>query len=39
MGERLTLSGLSDAAAQISDIYAGKYDVDRNDDWFLLKLQ
>ena len=35
----LTLSGVSDAAEQISDIYAGKYDIDRNDDWFLLKLQ
>ena len=39
MGERLTLSGLSDAAEQISDIYAGKYAIDRDDDWFLLKLQ
>ncbi|MFN9848813.1 MAG: phosphoribosyl-ATP pyrophosphohydrolase [Alphaproteobacteria bacterium] len=35
----LTLNGLSDAAEQISDIYAGKYAIDRNDDWFLLKLQ
>ncbi len=39
MAERLTLAGLSDAAAQISDIYAGKYAIDRDDDWFLLKLQ
>ena len=39
MTERLTLAGLSDAAAQISDIYAGKYAIDRDDDWFLLKLQ
>ena len=39
MGERLTLAGLSDSAAQISDIYAGKYAIERDDDWFLLKLQ
>ena len=39
MAERLTLAGLSDDAAQISDIYAGKYAIDRDDDWFLLKLQ
>ena len=39
MTERLTLAGLSDAAAQISDIYAGKYAIERDDDWFLLKLQ
>ena len=39
MAEHLTLDGLSDAAAQISDIYAGKYAIDRDDDWFLLKLQ
>ena len=35
----LTLSGVSDAAAEISDIYAGKYAIERTDDWFLLKLQ
>jgi NTP pyrophosphatase (non-canonical NTP hydrolase) len=35
----LTLTGVSDAAEQISDIYAGKYDINRDDDWFLLKLQ
>jgi NTP pyrophosphatase (non-canonical NTP hydrolase) len=35
----LTLHGISDAAAAISDIYAGKYAIDRDDDWFLLKLQ
>jgi NTP pyrophosphatase (non-canonical NTP hydrolase) len=35
----LTLHELSDAAAEISDIYAGKYGIERDDDWFLLKLQ
>ena len=35
----LTLAELSDKAAQISDIYAGKYGIDRDDDWFLLKVQ
>ncbi len=35
----LTLSEVSEAAARISDIYAGKYAIDRDDDWFLLKLQ
>ena len=35
----LTLSDVAVAATQVSDIYAGKYDIDRNDDWFLLKLQ
>jgi len=35
----LTVTEVSDAAAKISDIYAGKYAIERNDDWFLLKLQ
>jgi NTP pyrophosphatase (non-canonical NTP hydrolase) len=35
----LTLAGVSDAAARISDIYAGKYGIERDGDWFLLKLQ
>lgn len=35
----LTLAEVSDAAQRISDIYAGKYAIDRDDDWFLLKLQ
>jgi NTP pyrophosphatase (non-canonical NTP hydrolase) len=39
MAAPLTLAGVSDAAEQISDIYAGKYGVERNDDWFLIKLQ
>ena len=39
MTPRLTLAEVSEAAAEISDIYAGKYAIERNDDWFLLKLQ
>ncbi len=39
MAPSLTLAGLSEATAEISDIYAGKYAIDRTDDWFLLKLQ
>ena len=36
---QLTLAEVSTAAAEISDIYAGKYGIARDDDWFLLKLQ
>ena len=39
MTERLTLAEVSDAAGRISDIYARNYAIDRDDDWFLLKLQ
>lgn len=39
MDPALTLREISDKAARISDIYAGKYAIDRDDDWFLLKLQ
>ena len=39
MAERLTFAEVSDAAQRISDIYAGKYAIDRDDDWVLLKLQ
>lgn len=39
MSGKLTLADLSDAAAQISDIYAGKYAIQRDDDWYLLKIQ
>jgi len=35
----LTLREVSEAAAQISDIYAGKYGIVRDDDWYLLKMQ
>jgi NTP pyrophosphatase (non-canonical NTP hydrolase) len=39
MAAPLTLAELSAAAAEISDIYAGKYAIERDDDWFLIKLQ
>jgi NTP pyrophosphatase (non-canonical NTP hydrolase) len=39
MENRLTLGEVSDAVAKVSDIYAGKYGIERDDDWFLLKLQ
>lgn len=35
----LTLSEVSDAAARISDIYAAKCGIARDDDWYMLKLQ
>lgn len=35
----LTLREVTESAAEISDIYAGKYGIVRDDDWFLLKLQ
>jgi NTP pyrophosphatase (non-canonical NTP hydrolase) len=35
----MTLAELTQAAAEISDIYAGKYGIERGDDWFLIKLQ
>ncbi len=35
----LTLREVSEAAAEISDIYAGKFGIARDDDWYLLKLQ
>jgi len=39
MSGRLTLAEVSDAAGRISDIYAAKFGIERDDDWFLLKLQ
>lgn len=39
MRSPLTLGEVTDAAAQISDIYAGKFGIARDDDWYLLKLQ
>ena len=39
MNPPLTLREVTESAAQISDIYAGKYGIERDDDWFLLKLQ
>lgn len=35
----LTLSEVADSAERISDIYARKFGIARDDDWFLLKLQ
>ena len=35
----LTIAGVSEAAAEISDIYAKNHAIARDDDWFLLKLQ
>jgi NTP pyrophosphatase (non-canonical NTP hydrolase) len=35
----LTIAEVSEAAQAISDIYAEKYAIQRDDDWFLLKLQ
>lgn len=33
------LSELSEKVAAVSDIYAGRFDIRRDDDWYLLKLQ
>ena len=35
----LTLSEVADSAERFSDIYADKYGVRRDDDWYLIKLQ
>lgn len=35
----LTITEVADAAGRISDIYAGKFNIVRDDDWYLLKLQ
>ena len=37
MSERL--DELSDKVARVSDIYAQRYGIRRDDDWFLIKLQ
>ena len=34
-----TLSELASLAAEVSDTYAARNGITRNDDWFLLKLQ
>ncbi len=34
-----SLDELADLAAQVSDIYAKLFDVKRDGDWFMLKLQ
>jgi len=33
------LSGLGALAARVSDLYAQRNDIARDDDWYLLKLQ
>jgi NTP pyrophosphatase (non-canonical NTP hydrolase) len=33
------LAELSDQVGRIGEIYAGKYGIERSDDWFLIKLQ
>jgi NTP pyrophosphatase (non-canonical NTP hydrolase) len=35
----LTLSEVADSAERISDIYAKKHAIVRDDDWYLMKLQ
>jgi NTP pyrophosphatase (non-canonical NTP hydrolase) len=35
----MTLAEVSDGVGRVGDIYAGKYAIERDDDWFLLKLQ
>lgn len=39
MEKPLTLGEVSESAARISDIYARRFNVARDDDWFLIKLQ
>src|SRR3989344_2613256 len=39
MNPPLTLREVTESAAEISDIYAGKYGIARDDDWYLLQLQ
>lgn len=34
-----TLEELTDLVAKISDLYAERMNVERDDDWFILKLQ
>lgn len=33
------LGRLAEEVAAVSDIYAARYDIQRTDDWYLLKLQ
>ena len=35
----MDLAELSDQVGRIGEIYAGKYGIERSDDWFLIKLQ
>ena len=39
MAAPLTLAEVADSAERVSDIYARNFGIDRDDDWFLLKLQ
>jgi NTP pyrophosphatase (non-canonical NTP hydrolase) len=34
-----SLAELTALVAEVSDIYAARNDIDRDDDWFMLKLQ
>jgi NTP pyrophosphatase (non-canonical NTP hydrolase) len=35
----VTLAELAEKLARVSDVYAGRHGVDRDDDWYALKLQ
>jgi NTP pyrophosphatase (non-canonical NTP hydrolase) len=35
----MTLQELTDAVAKVSDIYSQKFGIDRDADWYILKLQ
>ena len=35
----MDLAELSQGAQEVSDIYVAKFGIERDDDWFLLKLQ
>lgn len=37
--ESATIADIADRLARVSDIYAARNGIDRNDDWFALKLQ
>jgi NTP pyrophosphatase (non-canonical NTP hydrolase) len=35
----MNLNEISDKLAMVSDIYSEKYNIRRDDDWFVLKMQ
>ena len=35
----MSLAALSEQVARVSDIYAERFSVRRDDDWFMIKLQ
>lgn len=35
----MSLAALTDRVAEVSDIYAREFGIERDDDWFLLKVQ